>query len=87
MSKDLGIRTAIIAGGNTKKMLSNPPVSDVDLVISTVGTMSKLVGTRIYKTDFIRHVIVDEADTMFDETFKDIVTKLLKKIEVTVVII
>lgn len=60
----------------------NPRVSEVDLVVSTIGVMKKLSNTKIYKLDEVRHVILDEADTLLDVTFKDELCDILSKIPV-----
>ncbi|OXU29706.1 hypothetical protein TSAR_009370 [Trichomalopsis sarcophagae] len=80
LAKNLGINIVTLVGGKTKKMMINPPVGDVDLIIATLGVMSKLVTTNIYKMDEVRHVVLDEADTLFDETFNDKLHYFLKKI-------
>lgn len=60
----------------------NPRVSEVDLVISTLGIMRKLSNTQIYKLDQVRHVILDEADTLLDVTFKEELCDILSKVKV-----
>lgn len=60
----------------------NPRVSEVDLVISTLGVMRKLSNTKIYKLEQVKHVILDEADTLLDVTFKEELCEILKKIPV-----
>lgn len=82
MSKNLGINIVTLVGGKTKKIMYNPPVGEIDLIIASIGVISKLVTTNIYKMDEVRHVVLDEADTLFDETFNDKLHYFLKKIPV-----
>lgn len=79
LTRDLDIRTKVIVGGSIKKKVLNPPVSDVDIVVASLGGLSKHVTLGLLKTRFVRHVILDEADSLFDETFYDKLTHFLKK--------
>ncbi|KAG5330834.1 DDX28 helicase, partial [Acromyrmex heyeri] len=67
----LGIRTKTITGGKTKKMMLDPPIGEVDIVVASFGVISKLTTTKIYKLDMVRHLVLDEADALFHETFED----------------
>lgn len=73
-----------LVGERTKKMIYNPPVTEVDIVVATIGVMNKLVGTGIYKMDEVKHLVIDEADILFDETFCDYTCKFLRKIPVCI---
>ncbi|XP_011199643.2 probable ATP-dependent RNA helicase DDX28 [Bactrocera dorsalis] len=66
---DLQIKT--ILGGNTKRLMVNPEFADVDVLVATVGALSKLVTTGIYRMEEVRHVVLDEADTLLDDSFSD----------------
>lgn len=64
---DLSVETVI--GGATKQKMLNPSMKPVDILVGSIGVISKLITTRIYRTQEIRHVVLDEADTMLDASF------------------
>ncbi|OAD57067.1 putative ATP-dependent RNA helicase DDX28, partial [Eufriesea mexicana] len=70
LSKHLGIKTKIITGGKTKRIILNPPVDSVDVIVCSFGVISKLTTFGIYDLRFIRFVVLDEADALFHETFE-----------------
>lgn len=78
----LGIRTQTIIGGKTKKMMLNPTVEEVDIVTASFGVISKLTSAKIYKLDMVRHIVLDEADALFHETFQDKLQVFLRRIPV-----
>lgn len=78
----LNIDTKTIIGGKTKKIMLDPPVDTVDLLVGSFGVMSKLTTTNIYKLDMVKHIVLDEADALFDETFEDKLKVFLKKIPI-----
>lgn len=78
----LGIHTKTITGGKTKKMMLDPPMGEVDIVIGSFGVLSKLTTTNIYKLNMVRHLVLDEADALFHETFEDKLRIFLKRIPV-----
>lgn len=61
----------------------NPPIEYCDLLITTLGAYSKLVTTGIYKINNIHHVVLDEADTLLDDSFSGKLSHLLKKFSVS----
>lgn len=77
---DFQIKT--ILGGNTKRLMVNPEFADVDVLVSTVGALSKLVTTGIYRMEEVRHVVLDEADTLLDDSFSDKLGYFLRRFPV-----
>lgn len=77
---DLKIKT--ILGGNTKRLMVNPEFADVDVLVATVGALSKLVTTGIYRMEEVRHVVLDEADTLLDDSFSDKLGYFLRRFPV-----
>ncbi len=45
------------------------PRKEVDILIGTFGSLHRLFEERLYLTDFVHHVVFDEADTLLDDTF------------------
>ncbi|XP_077276235.1 putative ATP-dependent RNA helicase Dbp21E2 [Temnothorax americanus] len=76
----LGIRTKTITGGKTKKIMLDPPMEEVDIIIASFGVISKLTTTRIYKLNMVRHLVLDEADALFHETFEDQLRVFLRRL-------
>lgn len=78
----LNIKTKTITGGKTKKIMLDPPIEDVDIIIASFGVISKLTTNNIYKLDMIRHIVLDEADALFDETFEEKLRVFLERVPV-----
>lgn len=76
----LGIYVKTITGGKTNKMLLDPPVEKVDIIIASFGVISKLTTNKIYKLDMVKSIVLDEADALFHETFEEKLQVFLKKI-------
>lgn len=82
----LGIYVKTITGGKTNKMLLDPPVEKVDIIIASFGVISKLTTNKIYKLDMVKSIVLDEADALFHETFEEKLQVFLKKIPVYIFI-
>lgn len=79
---DINVSTLI--GGKTKKKMLDPPIEYTDILVTTLGAYSKLVTTGIYKIDNVHHVVLDEADTLLDDSFLDKLAHLLRKFSVSI---
>ncbi|XP_070168642.1 probable ATP-dependent RNA helicase DDX28 isoform X2 [Polyergus mexicanus] len=75
-----GIYAKTITGGKTNKMLLDPPVENVDIIIASFGVISKLTTNKIYKLDMVKSIVLDEADALFHETFEEKLQVFLKKV-------
>lgn len=80
LTKDLEIRTKVIVGGGIKNKIFNPPASNVDIIVASFGALSKHTTIGLYKMKYVRHVVLDEVDSLFDETFYDKFRHFLRKI-------
>ncbi|KAH8271062.1 hypothetical protein KR018_005835 [Drosophila ironensis] len=69
LGTDLQVKTLL--GGNTKQLMMSPQFEAVDVLVATLGALSKLVTTGIYRMDQVRHLVLDEADTLLDDSFTD----------------
>uniref|UniRef100_A0A0A9YSM2 RNA helicase n=1 Tax=Lygus hesperus TaxID=30085 RepID=A0A0A9YSM2_LYGHE len=72
-----------LLGGRTKRMMMNPAFRDVDIQISTPGVISKLSTVGIYDLQGVKHVVLDESDTMMDDSFNEILLRLLKRMKIS----
>ncbi|XP_050668717.1 probable ATP-dependent RNA helicase DDX28 [Leptidea sinapis] len=82
ISENLNINVTTLLGGKTKKQIMDPPIEYCDLLVATLGAFSKMVTTGIYKIHNIHHVVLDEADTLLDDSFIEKLTALLKKFQI-----
>lgn len=78
---DINVKTII--GGKTKKLMHNPDYEPIDILVGSIGAVSKLVTTGIYRMQFVQHVVIDEADTMFDDSFSDKLVYFMKRFPVS----
>ncbi|XP_068632719.1 probable ATP-dependent RNA helicase DDX28 [Battus philenor] len=79
IAHSLNINVSTLIGGHTKRKMLNPPIEYTDVLVTTVGAYSKLVTTGILKIHNVHHVVLDEADSLLDDTFVGKVGHLLKK--------
>ncbi|XP_049868379.1 probable ATP-dependent RNA helicase DDX28 [Pectinophora gossypiella] len=75
----LNLNVTTLVGGRTKRKMLNPPIEYCDMLVTTLGAYSKLVTTGIYKINNVHHVVLDEADTLLDDSFIDKLSFLLRK--------
>ncbi|XP_017075919.2 probable ATP-dependent RNA helicase DDX28 [Drosophila eugracilis] len=73
------LKVKALLGGNTKQLMMNPQFEEVDILVATLGALSKLVTTGIYRMEQVRHLVLDEADTLLDDTFTDKLTYFLRR--------
>ncbi|TDG49868.1 hypothetical protein AWZ03_003644 [Drosophila navojoa] len=76
---DTELKVKALLGGNTKQLMLNPQFAEVDILVATLGAVSKLVTTGIYHMDQVRHVVLDEADTLLDDSFTEKLTYFLRR--------
>lgn len=67
----LGLKVKVTIGGRTKLKIMNPEFEDFDILVGSVGAISKLTTTGIYRMDHVKCVVLDESDTLLDESFND----------------
>lgn len=82
LSNGLDISIKILVGGKTKRMVSRLPMDDVDLVVASFGVISKLTTFRVYKLNCVKHIVLDEADALFHETFKEKLKVFMNRLQI-----
>ncbi|CAG4949446.1 unnamed protein product [Colias eurytheme] len=82
LAETQNINVTTLIGGKTKKKILDPPIEYCDVLVATLGAFSKLVTTGIYKIHNVHHVVLDEADTLLDDTFIDKLAAVLKKFRI-----
>ncbi|KAL4141572.1 hypothetical protein QTP88_004191 [Uroleucon formosanum] len=80
-TEDLPLNTKVITGGHTKRQIVNPVFEENDIIIATLGALSKLTNTGIYSMRYVRHVVLDEADTLMDDSFNELMTHFLSRFQ------
>ncbi|XP_068683648.1 uncharacterized protein [Montipora foliosa] len=82
LSHNARFRSALLTGGRKLRILKSGLESPVDLLVGTPGTLLEFREKgRLFFSD-VSYFVVDEADSMFDETFKSETIKLLETISV-----
>lgn len=82
LCSNLGIKSTIFLGGHSKRLMTNCELEDVDLVIGTLGVLCKFAANRLLLTKNCRQIVVDEADTLMDDSFNDKLVSFLRRFPV-----
>ncbi|CAK9830413.1 Probable ATP-dependent RNA helicase DDX28 [Anthophora retusa] len=82
LTKHLNIKIKLITGGRTKRVILDPPVSHVDILVGSFGVVSKLTTFGVYNLEFVRFAALDEADALFHYTFEEKLKLFLKKLPI-----
>ncbi|XP_044747775.1 probable ATP-dependent RNA helicase DDX28 [Coccinella septempunctata] len=80
LSKPLDLKVKILTGGRTKKYMMNPEFEKIDVMVATPGAIGKLSTVGIYKLQNVQHTVLDEADTLTDDSFDERVSGILRKV-------
>lgn len=79
----LDLKTKVLIGGHTKSIMNNPPIEEIDILVASIGVLSKLITTNVYRMHQVRHVVLDEADTLLDDSFVGKLQYILKRFPVS----
>ncbi|XP_046579883.1 probable ATP-dependent RNA helicase DDX28 [Haliotis rubra] len=74
---------AICGGRGTKHRLAWGEKAQMDILMATPGVLRKFLGAGLMKPGFLQHVILDEADSLLDDSFSSEVMSILQKLRVT----
>lgn len=78
------LKVRCITGGRLKRDALNADCEEVDILITSFGALSKLTTFRIYNMAQLRHLVLDEADTLLDDTFNEKLLHFLRKLPLQV---
>lgn len=78
----LDLKVEVIVGGSSKSKIMHPKMKEIDILVGSMGVVSKMITTRIYRMHNVRHVVLDEADTMLDDSFLPQLGYVLKRFPV-----
>lgn len=82
MCEGTNLTVKSILGGNTRQLMTQPTFEDFDILIGTIGAVSKLTTTGILRVNECRHVVLDEADTLLDDSFGEKMQHFMKRFPV-----
>ncbi|KAK6640190.1 hypothetical protein RUM44_011876 [Polyplax serrata] len=75
----LNIKCITLLGGKLKKLLLSPLYEKTDILVCSLGAFSKLLTHNTYTMKYCKHFVLDEADTLLDDTFNDKVKYIIRK--------
>lgn len=79
LASKLGISVAVQLGGSIRRQILSGPRAETDLLVGSLGGLSKLFHQRHNSPENVCEVALDEIDTLLDDTFKDAVVSFLRK--------
>ncbi|KAF4090964.1 hypothetical protein AMELA_G00031670 [Ameiurus melas] len=83
MSRPFGLKVKVVGGGrgvgSIKAAFSN---GQPHVLVATPGALLKALWRRFVDLSELRFMVVDEADTMFDPSFVDMLEKILRQTQV-----
>lgn len=79
----LDLNVAVLLGGHTKQLMLRAGFAEVDILVGTMGATSKLATTGVYRMHQCEHVVLDEADTLLDDSFNAKLVHFLKRFPVS----
>ncbi|CAG9764690.1 unnamed protein product [Ceutorhynchus assimilis] len=79
LGQPLGLSIKTIVGGRIKRNMENPTFEEVDIIVATTGALSKLSTVGIYKLGEVQSLVLDEADTLMDDSFQEKLEILIKR--------
>ncbi|XP_066248009.1 probable ATP-dependent RNA helicase DDX28 [Euwallacea similis] len=75
----VGLIARTLVGGRTKKMMLSPSFAEVDILVATPGALGKLSTVGIYKLGEVQTLVLDEADSLTDDSFVERIEALVNK--------
>ncbi|KAJ8942905.1 hypothetical protein NQ314_009880 [Rhamnusium bicolor] len=87
LSDSVGVKVKIIVGGRTKKIMMNPDFESIDLLVATPGALGKLSTVGVYKLNEVQYTVLDEADTLIDDSFIERMNGLIKRVSQSQIIL
>ena len=77
---ELNIDVRFVTGGNVEEKILQGSRKPVDILVGSVGALNKMFKGKFFSPNYIDTVILDEIDTMVDDTFKGITSNLLAQL-------
>ncbi len=80
VGKKLGIRTAVLIGGDSMEKQKRQIRANPNVIIATPGRLNDHLGQRTVKLDQVSILVLDEADHMLDMGFAPQIAEVLKHV-------
>ncbi|XP_050298966.1 probable ATP-dependent RNA helicase DDX28 isoform X2 [Anthonomus grandis grandis] len=75
----VGLHVKTVVGGKVKKMMLQPTFEEMDILVATPGALGKLSTVGVYKLMEVEKLVLDEADTLIDDSFIERIESLIKR--------
>ncbi len=76
-AKYLPLKTSVLYGGSNMTSQTNRLKQGVDIVVATPGRLLEHIGKKNLTLDMVKHLVLDEADTILDMGFIYEVTQII----------
>lgn len=83
LASSANLTVKAIIGGHLKKSMLDPEFSKIDILVGTPGAIGKLSTVGIYKLHNVQYTVLDECDTLFDDSFQDRLEGIINKLRNT----
>lgn len=80
LAEPFNLKVHGLVGGNTKRIMMNPEYDEVDILVTTPGVIGKLSTVGVYKLDRVQYTVLDEADTLTDDSFIERLEGIIKRV-------
>jgi ATP-dependent RNA helicase DDX28 len=82
LTENLPIVPFHLIGGSTKKKMTTSSYDVMDILVATPSVLSKLTSVKLLDMHNVRHAVLDEADTLLDDSFSGYIQNFLSKLPV-----
>lgn len=79
-AKHLNIRNTVVFGGVSQKRQETALLSGVNILIATPGRLLDLMNQGIISLEYVKYLVLDEADQMLDMGFIKDVQRIISKV-------
>lgn len=80
IGQKLGLRTAVLIGGESKGKQIGSLKRNPHIIIATPGRLNDMLGAKLVNLKDVRILVLDEADMMFDMGFAPQIEQVLKHV-------
>lgn len=87
LSSTANLKVKVIVGGRTKQIMLQADHACVDILVATPGAIGKLSTVGLFKLQDVNHTVLDEADTLVDDSFVDRMESLIKRVSSSQIIL
>ncbi len=81
LCEELNVKVRFVQGSNVDSKIEHGWRGEVDILVGSVGGLTKMFEGRLFFADFVNSIVLDEIDTMVDDTFKGVTSNLLAQLQ------